>query len=265
VTGTSTAAARRHYGRLAAPDTTSAFTGTSVLCLPIGSCEQHGPHLPLNTDTVVAEAFTELLVERYGERHDLWALPVMPYGISPEHAWAPGTVTLRAATFLSLLDEVVREYTRATPARHFVIVNGHGGNRGILEAAVHELRLAHRVAVCVIHPSALSPVRTEGAGPEVHAGVRETSLMLALAPEDVHLDRLPADGFPGSHRPETTRRIVFDRGASWPWSSGDAAIAAHGVVGGDPRSASAHHGRSILAGALDAAADVLEQLATHRP
>lgn len=161
-----------------------------MLCLPLGSCEQHGPHLPLNTDTVIAEAFTELLVERYGERHDLWALPAMPYGLSPEHAWSPGTVTFRATTFLSLLDEVVRGYMRATSARHLVIVNGHGGNRGILEAAVHELRLAHGTAVCVIHPSSLSPVRTEGRVPEVHAGVRETSLMLALAPEDVHLDRL---------------------------------------------------------------------------
>ena len=143
-----------------------------MLCLPVGSCEQHGPHLPLNTDTVIAEAFTELLVERYGERHDLWALPAMPYGLSPEHIWAPGTVTLRAATFLSLLDEVVREYTRATSARHLVIVNGHGGNRGVLETAVHELRHAYGVAVCVIHPSALSPVRTEGPAREVHARVR---------------------------------------------------------------------------------------------
>jgi creatinine amidohydrolase len=265
MTGTATAVARRHYGRLAAPDITSALTKTSVLCLPIGSCEQHGPHLPLNTDTVIAEAFTELLVERYGERHDLWALPAMPYGLSPEHLWAPGTVTLRAATFLSVLDEVVREYTRATPARHLVIVNGHGGNRGVLEAAVHELRLAYGVAVCVIHPTALSSVRTEGSVPEVHAGMRETSLMMALAPEDVHLDRLPADGSPGSQSPETTRRIVLDRGATWPWSSGDATIAAHGVIGGDPRCASAQHGQSVLAGALDAAADVLEQLTNHRP
>ncbi len=265
MTGTATAVARRRYGRLTAPDTTSALTKTSVLCLPIGSCEQHGPHLPLDTDTVIAEAFTELLVERYGERHDLWALPAMPYGLSPEHLWAPGTVTLRAATFLSLLDEVVREYTRATSAGHLVIVNGHGGNRGVLETAVHELRLAYGVVVCVIHPSALSPVRTEGRGPEVHAGVRETSLMLALAPEDVHLDRLPADGSLGSQGPETTQGIVFDRGVTWPWSSGDATVAAHGVIGGDPRSASAHHGRSVLAGALEAAAEVLEQLTTHRP
>jgi creatinine amidohydrolase len=240
------------------------LTAASVLCLPIGSCEQHGPHLPLNTDTVIAEEFTGRLVERYGERHDLWVLPAMPYGLSPEHVWAPGTVTLRASSFLSLLDEVVREYARATPARHLVIVNGHGGNRGILEAASHELRLAYGLAVCVIHPSALSPVRTQGALPEVHAGVRETSLMLALSPQDVHLDRLPTDGSLG-HRPEAIQGIVFGRGTTWPWSSDDTTIAAHGVIGQDPRSASARLGQSILAGALDAAADVLEQLTTYRP
>jgi creatinine amidohydrolase len=260
-----TTTANRHYGRLTSPDTARALTAASVLCLPIGSCEQHGPHLPLNTDTVIAEEFTGRLVERYGERHDLWVLPAMPYGLSPEHVWAPGTVTLRASSFLSLLDELVREYARTTPARHLVIVNGHGGNRGILEAAIHELRLTYGLAICVIHPSALSPVRTEGPLPEVHAGVRETSLMLALAPRDVHLDRLPADGSLGAHRPGAVQRIVLDRGATWPWSSDDSTIAAHGVIGGDPRSASVHLGQSILAGALDAAADVLEQLITHRP
>lgn len=255
----------RHFVGLTAPDAARALTTTSVLCLPVGSCEQHGPHLPLNTDTVIAEAFTDLLLDRYGERHDLWALPAMPYGLSPEHAWSPGTVSLRATTFLSLLDEVVREYVRATPARHLLIINGHGGNRGILEAAIHELQLAYGVAVCAIHPSALGPVRAESPLPEVHAGIQETSLMLALSPSDVHLDRLPPDGSLGSRDADAVRQMVFDRGATWPWSSGDTAIAAHGVIGGDPRAASARLGQSIIAGALDAAASVLDQLTTQRP
>lgn len=258
--------AERQYGRLASPDAARVLTATSVLCLPVGSLEQHGPHLPLNTDTVMAEAFTQLLVNRYGESHDLWALPAMPYGLSPEHIWAPGTVSLRAVTFLSLLDEVVSEHVRATPARRLLIVNGHGGNRGILEAAIHELRLAYGLATCVIHPSALSPVRTEGDLPEVHAGIRETSLMLALAPADVHLDRLPPGDSPGADTPEKIRQSVFDRGATWPWSSGDTAIAAHGVIGGDPHAASAHLGQSIIDGAVDAAAAVLKRLTTtQRP
>ena len=59
--------------------------------------EQHGPHLPLNTDMVLAEAFTGAIVERWGEAYDLWQLPALPVGLSREHAWAPGTLSLSVA------------------------------------------------------------------------------------------------------------------------------------------------------------------------
>jgi creatinine amidohydrolase len=252
-------AVHRRYGSLTSPQAATAITGESVLCLPVGATEQHGPHLPLDTDTVVAERFTERLVAHYGPHHDLWSLPALPLGLSPEHAWAPGTATLPAGTFLTVLHEVVRAYARATPARRLLIVNGHGGNRGILEAATHELRSDPGQIVCVIHPSALSPVRADGPVPEVHAGTWETALMLALAPDEVHLDQLPAGSFSTS-RTETIRRTVLDRGTTWPWTSDDPAIASHGVIGNDPRDATAQLGHAILDGALDAAGRVLGQL-----
>ncbi|WP_405009576.1 creatininase family protein [Kitasatospora sp. NBC_01539] len=262
---TAVGADARQYGRLTAPDVAAELGPGSVLCLPIGSFEQHGPHLPLNTDTVIAEQFTARLVERYGDGHDLWALPSIPYGLSPEHAWAPGTVSLRVASFMSLLDTVVGDYVRATPARSLLIVNGHGGNRGILEAALYELQERYALAACVVHPGSLSAFRTESGLPEIHAGLHETSLMLALTPEDVHLDRLPADFGADRERLQEINRLVLDRGATWPWNSGDTTIASSGVIGGDPRAASADVGRSIIESALDAAADVLIRLPLHRP
>ena len=60
----------------------------------MGSMEQHGPHLPLNTDTVLAEAFTRRIVERWGEAYDLWRLPAIAIGLSREHDWAAGTLSL---------------------------------------------------------------------------------------------------------------------------------------------------------------------------
>ncbi|MER7672024.1 creatininase family protein [Kitasatospora sp. NPDC096128] len=262
---TPAAATARQYGRLAAPDVAAGLGAGSVLCLPIGSVEQHGPHLPLNTDTVIAEQFTTRLVERYGDHHDLWALPAIPYGLSLEHIWSPGTVSLRVASFMSLLDAVVGGYVRSTPARTLLIVNGHGGNRGVLEAALYELQERYALAACVIHPSSLSAFRSEGELPEIHAGHRETSLMLALAPEDVHLDRLPVDFSADGERRGEIDRLVLDRGATWPWNSGDSAIGACGVIGGDPRAASPDVGHAIVESALDSAAGVLTQLLPHRP
>ncbi|WAL75106.1 creatininase family protein [Kitasatospora sp. YST-16] len=202
----------RQFGRLAALAVLTELTAESVLCLPIGSHEQHGPHLPLNTDTVIAEQFTRLLIERYGEQHDLWALPAVPYGLSLEHAWSPGTVSLRIASFMSLLEAVVTEYLRATPARRLLIVNGHGGNRGILEPALYELERTHALSACVIHPTSLSPgLAASRTAPEVHAGIRETAMMLELAPDDVHLHRLPAD-FTASG--SDVQRLVMERGTT---------------------------------------------------
>jgi creatinine amidohydrolase len=255
----------RWYGRLTAPDITTRLSSTTVLCLPIGSYEQHGPHLPLHTDTTIAEEFARRLLDRHGDTHDLVNLPSIPYGLSLEHAWSPGTISLTSSVFTALLDTVVGEYVRATPARKLLIVNGHGGNRGILEAAVYELRRTYRINVCVVHPSPLSTVRVESALPEIHAGTRETSVMLALAPDDVHLDRLPADYTVDNGQRAHIRRLVLDRGTTWPWTSNDPQISQHGLVGGDPRDATAELGESIISSALDACATVFDHFTATDP
>lgn len=250
----------RWYGSLTAPEIGSLLDADSVLCLPIGSYEQHGPHLPLHTDTIIAERFTQRLVERYGDQHNMWTLPTIPYGLSLEHAWSPGTISMRVGMLTALLDTIVGEYVRATPARKLLIVNGHGGNRGILEAATYEIQAAHHIRVCVVHPSSLSSVRVDSALPEIHAGSRETSVMLALAPADVRLDRLGDTYALDEAQRDEIKRLVLDRGTTWPWSSGDPRIATLGITGSDPRTATAELGDSIIASALDSCATVLERL-----
>ncbi|MBE1599968.1 creatininase family protein [Streptomyces stelliscabiei] len=251
----------RTYDQLTAPDVSARLSRHSVLVLPIGSTEQHGPHLPLNTDTVIAERFAQMLVGRYGDHHDLWALPALPYGLSPEHAWSAGVVSLKTTTFSSLLDTIVGQYVSATTARRLLIVNGHGGNRGVLETLAYELQQTYGIAVCVINPVSLSPEATVSELPEIHAGVRETSMMLALAPDMVHLGRIPADHTPDPGRREEIQRLILRRGTAWPWSSCDPAISSLGIIGGDPRKASAAAGHSIIASAVDAGAEVLARLA----
>lgn len=249
----------RQLGRLST-DEVGALSAASVLCLPVGSYEQHGPHLPLATDLVIAEHFTSRLVHRFGDSHDLWATPPIPYGLSPEHEWAPGTITLPISAFTSLVDATCAAYVRATPARNLLIVNGHGGNRGILEALIYELRRRHQLNVCVVHPSSLADVRTDSELPEVHAGLTETSVMLALSPHDVRLDRLPSDYAPDPGQAESIRNLVTDRGVTWPWSSDDPSISRVGIIGGDARRATAELGEHIVNSALNRCPDVLEQL-----
>ena len=84
--------------------------------------------------------FTRRIVERWGEAYDLWQLPALPIGLSREHDWAPGTLSLSVAGMTALLRDLAREIARSLPARNLLIVNGHGGNRGILEALGRELR-----------------------------------------------------------------------------------------------------------------------------
>lgn len=257
--------AQRWLGSLAAPDIEQVLGPRSVLCLPIGSYEQHGPHLPLHTDTVIAERFTRRLIARYGDQYDLWALPTVPYGLSPEHAWSPGTITLPVSVAAELIGAICAEHLRATPARNLVVVNGHGGNRAILETVVNDLRRRYPINVCILHPSSLSTIGADQGVPEIHASCRETSVMLALSPQDVHLERLPSDYRPEPLPAGAIRRRVLDRGVTWPWSSDDPTISQLGIIGTDARQATAELGEQIITSALDRCADILADLASTEP
>jgi creatinine amidohydrolase len=253
------AGAHRRYARRTAPEIHSEITHRSILCLPIGSIEQHGRHLPLNTDTVIAEKLAAALADHARDRRDLWVLPPVPFGLSMEHAWAPGTVSLRITTFATLVQALVTEYVGATSARKLIIVNGHGGNRGVLEPLLHEIERTLGISACAVHPLSLSMVPVGGALPDIHAGIGETSLMLALAPDDVRLDLMPGDGDVEPGQAEAIGRQIRDRGVTWPWSSGQPDLATNGVIG-DPRGASAELGRLILLSALEAASAALDRL-----
>lgn len=237
------------------------MSAASTLCLPLGSTEQHGPHLPLDTDTVIAEALTSRIVARWGDTCDLWQMPVIPVGLSREHAWSQGTVSHSVADMTTLLRGKAAEIVQALPARNLLIVNGHGGNRGILEAVGYELTGDFGLNVCSLHLGALiSPVPERGL-PEIHAGRDETSVMLVIAPDLVRRERIselknPPDG-------ASVRATILDPTVSWPWSSGDPRIADLGVIG-DAGAASVEHGRAIIDRVVEAAGGVLRQLADNR-
>ena len=184
-------------------------------------------------------------------------MPALPVGLSREHGWAPGTFSLSVATMTALIRDLGREIVRALPARNLAIVNGHGGNRGILEALAHELRGDFGLNVCAIHTGALMSVAAGSGLPEIHGGADETAAMLALAPHLVRRDRISQLANPPD--PERVRSVILDPGVTWPWSTDDPRIADHGVIG-DASKATAEQGRAIVERVVDAAGVVLKQL-----
>src|SRR5580700_1178428 len=214
----------RMIGHLVFDEVATALQASSVLCLPMGSMEQHGPHLPLNTDDVIAEALTRRIVGRWGDEHDLWQLPGVPVGLSREHAWAPGTLSLTVSGMTAFLRDLGCEMVRALPARNLLIVNAHGGNRGILEALTQEMRSDFGLNIATLHLGAMMSPDTTAGVPEILAGKDETSAMLVLAPDLVRREAMAT--LPPPPSGESARALVLDPVASYPWSSDDPRLSA---------------------------------------
>jgi creatinine amidohydrolase len=247
-------AASRDVGDLTSPEVARLIRDTSILCLPVGAIEQHGAHLPLNTDVVVAEGLTRRIVDRWGDAFDLWRLPTVAISLSREHDWAPGTLCLSVQGFVGLMREYARELVRALPARRMLIVNGHGGNRGVLDALMLELAGDFGLATCVIHPFDLSQVVTPSAAVDVHGGTAETAVMLALAPQLVRRELIvPAVSDPGE-----IAAMIFDRGVSYPWRTDDRRLTPTGAIG-DAAAATPELGQAIIDSVVAESRRVLER------
>src|SRR3712207_3283988 len=158
----------RRLADLRAPEVAQRMTDRSIVVQPLGAIEQHGPHLPLSTDALVATAVAEAAIEEYGDEVDAWLLPTLTYTKSNEHAWSPGTIWLSATTLLAVLDDIGR-CIATTPARRLVFLNGHGGNSALVNVANREIRLAHGLMTFLAHPGL--PADQGGASPAAELGM----------------------------------------------------------------------------------------------
>lgn len=243
---------------LTSPEIATRLGARSILCLPVGSIEQHGSHLPLNTDAVLAEAVTRRIVARWGDALDLWQLPTVTVSLAREHEWAAGTLSLSVEGFTAVMRDLGRSIARALPTRNLAIINCHGGNRGILDALLQDFRADHGLKACVLHPAIwVETMEAAPALPDIHGGKNETSLMLAIAPQLVRMDRIAS--LKANVDADAIRASILDPAVSWPWTSDDKRIADMGVIG-DAQAASAEFGQRLLAHVTDMAGSALRQL-----
>jgi creatinine amidohydrolase len=181
----------RFWSDLRAPDFMAIDPQRTIAILPTAAVEQHGPHLPVGTDTIINTHLCALLAERAPQDLDLRILPVMAVGKSNEHLWAPGTLTLSAQTALAAWTEIGLSVARAG-VRKIVILNSHGGNADLISIIARELRVqAGMLAVRLgwgAHgmPSGLYSDQEQRFG--IHGGDMETSLLLHFRPDTVDME-----------------------------------------------------------------------------
>jgi creatinine amidohydrolase len=212
------------------------YPADTVLAVPLGSTEQHGPHLPLSTDTDIALALCRRLA---AARPDVVIAPALPYGSSGEHAGFAGTVSIGQAALEHVLVELVRSATDTFG--HVVLVSGHGGNAEPLRKAEATLRGEGRDVLAFLP-------RWDG---DAHAGRVETSLQLALQPWLVAYEKAAA----GNVQPIRRLLPALQQG-------GVRAVSPNGVLG-DPTGANRAEGDALLEELVaDLCARVQQWLAT---
>ena len=216
----------------------------TVIVLPTGATEQHGPHLPCAVDTVICSGVVGHALAALPPEVPAFAMAPITYGKSEEHLHFPGTITLTGETLLATMIEIGESIYRAG-FRKLLIVNGHGGQPQIMEIMAREMRLRHGDYIVVPqHTWRLPHVAGRYMADKekklaMHAGHAETAIMLALAPDTVHMERAVTN-----YPPEFPSKLLSPDGRpACAWTARD--FGSSGVIG-DPTSATREQGEEIL-------------------
>lgn len=253
----------RRLDHLSGPAAAAAVGPESIIVIPTGAVEHHGAHLPLATDAITAEAVADAAVGRAVEAGvDAWLLPTLAYTKSDEHHWAPGTMWLTAETLLATLVDLGRS-VQTLGATRLLFLNGHGGNVAPLGIALRELRRRFGLqtfATSVAVPAGDGADGGDEHGMPIHAGHGETSLLLHLRPELVHMD-LAIRAVP-AHLTDTPRIGFHSTPVQFGWLSDD--FHDSGVIG-DATGATADAGAQIFEDNVTGAVESLLQISRFSP
>jgi mycofactocin system creatininase family protein len=250
----STAAKDYLLAELTWPEAERRLGEVDIALLPVGAIEQHGPHLPLDTDAWDAEYMCREVARRCSEPRPL-VLPLIPYGVSYHHQDFPGTLSVGPDTLARLVYEIGMSAARNGISK-LIIVNGHGGNMPTLQYAAQMINRDAHIFTCVDtgETSDADVARLSETSADVHAGEIETSTSLATRPELVDVTRLR------KFVPKfSSRYLDFSSEYGVEWYAHTSRISETGVLG-DPTKATAEKGRAMWDAMIGHLTDFVETL-----
>ncbi len=253
----------RFWADLKSPDFASLDLARCIAVLPVAAVEQHGPHLPLNVDATLADGVVQATLPHLQNDLPVLFLPTQAIGFSPEHTAFAGTLTLKSETVIRLWTDIA-ESVAATGVKKLVLLNSHGGQVGMLDIVARDLRARLGMLVYSVNWFNLPLVGdndelvNERFSAEehrfgIHAGDIETSMMLALKPEQV--DMAKAQDFHSTSKDRAQKFSILGDGksAKLAWQMQD--YNPQGAAG-NAAAATADKGRAVL----DAAGKSFAQL-----
>lgn len=251
----------RHWIELTTDDIAALDSRCCVAVLPVGAIEQHGPHLPLGTDSYIAEGIVERALPLVDGAADALVLPLQQIGHSPEHGDFHGTLGQEAETLLASWTRIGADLSRSG-VRKLVVFNAHGGQPQIVDLVAQRLR--SRYAMLVVRANYMAwPLPAGLIDPDEqahghHGGTLETSIMLALRPDLVRMDK--AADFASSARDLASRhrRFGHDGRLGFAWQAQD--LNPRGVVG-NAAAATAETGERLIAHHAERLAELITDAA----
>ena len=257
----------RFWADLKSTDFSGLDLARCIAVLPVAAIEQHGPHLPLNVDATLVEGVIAAALPHLPADLPVLFLPTQAVGLSPEHAAFAGTLTLKAETVIRLWTELA-ESVAATGVKKMVLLNSHGGQVGLLDVVARDLRARLGLLVYSVNWFNLPLLDERGASVSslfsadehrfgIHAGEIETSMMLALKPDQVDMAKAQNFHSTSQDRAENFPILGDGKSARLAWQMQD--YNPHGAVG-NAAAATADKGRAVLNAAGRSLAKLLAEM-----
>jgi creatinine amidohydrolase len=251
------------WNELTSPQFAALDPDRTIAILPIASTEQHGPHLPISTDVTIANGMIAEVRKILPDHLDVLVLPTQEIGKANEHIYGPGTLSLGAEILIPAWTAIGQKVSEAG-IRKMVIVNSHGGNLDIMSIVAREIRVRFNMAVVSTQwgrfgsPEGLISAREAAFG--IHGGEVETSMMLYLRPDLVHMDKAENFVSKAEWMKENTKFLQPLPPHSLAWIAHDLNPA--GVVG-DASKATAEKGELICKHSARGFIELLEDVARY--